>query len=279
MNNKILPIAHGTIFESHIRSDNKQPFIYHFGHTTGHRISNFHENLELIYFTHGEGHVEYNDHRHPVRENDLIVVNSFAIHQIVSTTPINFFCLIIDNSFCKYHDIDISSLQFNEHVNDPQLTTLFRRLLRELSSQNPFRDTAFKAAVLDILLLLCRSYSKPQGVRSPNVKASQACAYSAIEYIKKHISEKMTVEEIASAVGLSQYYFMREFKRFTGCTLTNYIKLIRCEYAKELLMTRKYKIKEIAALCGFDNESYFTNIFKKHTGVCPSDYAKDTGIL
>lgn len=278
MNNKILPNSPNTIFEPHIHANRKLPFIHHISFTTGRRVSNFHENLELLFFIEGNGYVEYNAQRYEVTANDLIVVNSFAIHQVVSETPIKYFCLIVENSFCKYNDIDISAIHFQEHINDSDFTELFHRLVKEFTTEQAYKSTAIKSLILSILLNLCRNYSSHEAVKPSIRKSSQECICSAIQYIKNNIGNKMTVEEVAASVGLSQYYFMREFKHYTGCTLTNYIKILRCEYAKELLMSRKYKIKEISALCGFENESYFTSVFKSHTGVCPSEYAKSTCI-
>jgi AraC-like DNA-binding protein/uncharacterized protein (DUF3820 family) len=85
-------------------------------------------------------------------------------------------------------------------------------------------------------------------------------------YIKENLTKKLTLDEIAANVGLSKYYFLRQFKKITGYTVIDYVNIIRCEYAQELLRSEKYKVKEVALLCGFDNFSYFTNVYKKYTG-------------
>ena len=78
-------------------------------------------------------------------------------------------------------------------------------------------------------------------------------------------------EDIANAVGLSMYHFSREFKKASGYSVMQYVNMIRCEHAQQLLISGKYKIKEVALLCGFDNYSYFSNIYKSYMGVLPSE--------
>lgn len=51
-----------------------------------------------------------------------------------------------------------------------------------------------------------------------------------------------------------------------------YLTQLRIEYAKELLITGRYSIGEIAEMCGFENVYYFSTVFKKHTGIPPSKY-------
>lgn len=274
MDNKILRNSASAIFEPHILPDRELPFIYHLQQTSGRRVCNFHENLELLYILGGTGHVEYDAKSYRVQKGDLVTVNSYAVHQVVSQEPMKYVCLIVDNSFCKYHSIDISNLHFIELLRDARFEPLFQSVIDEYRAETVFKHTAIKLAVLDILLLLCRNYSCPQAPALPVNQFSQKRIRTAIQYIKSNIGRKLTVDEIAATVGVSQYHFMREFKRFTGSTLTNYINIIRCEYAKELLQTGQYKIKEVAFLCGFESESYFNNVFKKYTQTLPSEHIR-----
>lgn len=82
--------------------------------------------------------------------------------------------------------------------------------------------------------------------------------------------------DLFSAVGLSEYHFMREFKKTMGHTLSSYINILRCEEAKLLLQSGQYQIKEVALLCGFEVESYFAKVFRKYTGMLPSEFVKTT---
>lgn len=77
---------------------------------------------------------------------------------------------------------------------------------------------------------------------------------------------------VAQKTGLSYVQFLRRFKAFTGMTPMDYVTSLRLQRAKELLTGSTLPVKEIANVCGFENEYYFSNFFKKHTGRSPKAF-------
>lgn len=250
-------------------------------HTTAKGATwNFHEDLELTFFF-KEGADVFRENRvYHIQAGDLMVANSYVTHHMTVTKDgMGYITLIIPNGFCKYNSIDITTLYFQERIHDERLIQIFYKLTDLYKSDAPWRTAAIKLTVLEILMLLWQNYSTPQEAQPPMLDKSWKYIYTAIQYIKENISRKLTVAEIAEYAGASESHFMREFKRITGATVTSYINTARCEYAENLLQTGKYKIKEVAALCGFENEEYFTKVFKKHCGQAPSDYIKSIHAL
>lgn len=94
------------------------------------------------------------------------------------------------------------------------------------------------------------------------------------QYIQIHINERLRREDIAESVFISPGYLTRLFKQETGLSLFEYIARCRVDHARYLLEAGKYSIGEIAGMVGYDNFSYFSEIFKKHTGMSPSEYQK-----
>lgn len=92
------------------------------------------------------------------------------------------------------------------------------------------------------------------------------------QYILEHLSEDLTREELASRVNLSPDYMSRIFKNEMHTTLSQYIIDERMEKAVLLMRTTKLNVSQIASEVGCDNFSYFSKIFKKHTGYTPRDY-------
>ena len=85
------------------------------------------------------------------------------------------------------------------------------------------------------------------------------------------------MEELFSAVPFSKMYFMKLFRKTTSFTPLEYLMSRRIDYAKNLLEQRSMtnlRINEIASLCGFDNEYYFSRIIKKKTGIAPNQFAQ-----
>lgn len=92
------------------------------------------------------------------------------------------------------------------------------------------------------------------------------------EYIHKSYGEKLTLENIASHFAMSKNYLCRLFKDSAGCTLWDYLTMIRIEHAKELLEKTAKGTGEIAMSVGYDNQGYFSSVFKKKTGTSPKQY-------
>ena len=94
----------------------------------------------------------------------------------------------------------------------------------------------------------------------------------ATEYIHAHLSEKLSLVSAAEKAGVSAAYLSTLFRRVTGDSFQNYVNKVRVEEAKRLLMGTDYPILEIALACGFSDQSYFSKVFKKYTGLSPAKY-------
>jgi len=96
--------------------------------------------------------------------------------------------------------------------------------------------------------------------------------HKVMEYVKTNLQKKITLNDIARHVYLSRSYLSSVFKEETGESLFAYINKIRVEKSKQYLMDKTLSMLEISALCGFDDQSYFTKVFKNTTGMSPGAY-------
>lgn len=92
------------------------------------------------------------------------------------------------------------------------------------------------------------------------------------EYIRTNYQEDINLQEIAERFFLSKEYISRKFKQEFGETITDYLTKIKVEKAKELLVNEHLKIYEVAYYVGYQNEKYFSKVFKKIVGVTPNEY-------
>ena len=97
-------------------------------------------------------------------------------------------------------------------------------------------------------------------------------AEETITYITEHFKETITIEALANRAGLSQYHFIRIFKKETGFTPHEYIINTRISAAKYLLKNSQMSIKDICFDTGFSCESVFCSAFKRHQGMTPAQY-------
>ncbi|MDR0323686.1 MAG: helix-turn-helix domain-containing protein [Treponema sp.] len=94
----------------------------------------------------------------------------------------------------------------------------------------------------------------------------------AERYIMNNYTRKLSLNEIADVSGLSAPYFSTIFKEEMGENLSNYLNRLRTEKAATMLVTTNMSISEIAKTCGFEDQSWFSKIFKSNTGQSPGKY-------
>lgn len=92
------------------------------------------------------------------------------------------------------------------------------------------------------------------------------------DYIDKHFSEDESISDIARAMHISYYYLCHFFKRQMGISIIAYRNNKRIEKAMRLLTGENVKISDVASECGFNNSSYFTEMFGRYVGVTPSEF-------
>jgi len=93
-------------------------------------------------------------------------------------------------------------------------------------------------------------------------------------YIEQHPHEEITLQDISERFFLSREYISRKFKQETNGNLSDFIAEVRIKRAKELLANGQLKIAQVAELVGFQDEKYFSRVFKKRTNCSPNDYRK-----
>lgn len=94
----------------------------------------------------------------------------------------------------------------------------------------------------------------------------------AIAYISQNYNTNLTLEEVANHVHLNPTYFSTLFKQSSGSSFKEYLNIVRVEESKRLLSNTDYSIIDIAVATGFENQSYFSKVFKKYTGLTPKQY-------
>lgn len=95
---------------------------------------------------------------------------------------------------------------------------------------------------------------------------------AAIAYIKQNYRKEISLASTADEIMITAGYLSTLFKQHTGKSFVDYLNHFRLEQACRLLKNCQLKNYEVAYAVGFNDEHYFTRLFKKHYGMCPSDY-------
>ncbi|HVY68806.1 MAG TPA: AraC family transcriptional regulator, partial [Verrucomicrobiae bacterium] len=98
---------------------------------------------------------------------------------------------------------------------------------------------------------------------------------SAIEYIRQHVGEDISLRTLAAHVGISPFHFARMFKRSTGMAPHQYLMRYRVERAKQSLMRPDTSIADVAAQLGFCDQSHLAAHFKRVYGVTPKRFLRE----
>jgi len=101
--------------------------------------------------------------------------------------------------------------------------------------------------------------------------------YKAVDYIKRNYMNKITLEEVASHVYLSPSYFSKIFKEEMKVNFNTYLNQVRIEVSKKLLLNDSIDLVDLSNMVGYEDQSYFSKVFKKMTGVSPGKYREMRG--
>lgn len=96
----------------------------------------------------------------------------------------------------------------------------------------------------------------------------------AVEYIRRHFAETISLEQVAAEVYLNPEYFSRVFKEEMGVTFVNFLTELRLKHSVRLLESTALRVQDVAQQVGYPNVSYFSTTFKKRYGMSPYEYRR-----
>lgn len=183
----------------------------------------------------------------------------------------------------KKPEIDLTDFILHHFQSVVQLTggidTEVSRLLADLRQEADAHSAGFRHRVHSICTDLIVAVSRKLVESQQEASSGQATAASHIvvgvkEYILKHLANEMTLGEIAWHVGKGEEHLSRVFKRETGRTVFDYVRQVRIDRARTLILDPALTMSEIAERCGFHSLSFFSRTFRQVTGMSPTGYRR-----
>ena len=145
-----------------------------------------------------------------------------------------------------------------------------RKLLYELECAA--RDSGFGSGILrrgifaQLMVALNRAVAEGESV---NAAAGDTKVVAVLQYLNTHLTEELSIEELAARFYISKYHLMRRFRSETGYTIHNYITEKRLLLAQQMLKKR-VPLWRVAESCGYQDYSTFSRAYKKQFGYAPS---------
>lgn len=125
------------------------------------------------------------------------------------------------------------------------------------------------------IAFLTRLRNELEAKLEPSSSGRLAVLSSAKEYINDNLHQKISLQEVADYARISPNYLSSLFKQEFSQNFVDYVNGSKMERAKELLEKDKYRVNEISYMLGFENAYYFSRVFRKHTGMSPTEYIKE----
>lgn len=91
-------------------------------------------------------------------------------------------------------------------------------------------------------------------------------------YVNEHYTEPISRVDVARHIGVNADYLTRSFHKETGVTLVTYLNRYRINQAKILLAAGEKTVAEVAMTVGFSDSNYFSQVFRRETGMSPNEY-------
>lgn len=133
------------------------------------------------------------------------------------------------------------------------------------NQENPFYDEYGKDT----------EYNRISTAANSHRSTSNRILQPALNYIKQHPNEKITLSKMAALCNISTSYFSKLFAKENLGNLSDYVNHVKMDSAKELLCSTDWPIRSIADKLGYEDSGYFIKIFKNHTGKTPLEFRND----
>lgn len=223
----------------------------------------------LMYIQKGTLTLEVDQHIQTVNKGQFVLLDCYSRHAYSTNTGWN--CL-----WCHFDGITARNwyqnivARFGNAFSIPDTQPMVSKLTsiyNTFSSGSIAREPLLSKYLTDILTTILLYVPTHARADTQINMAEKAAAY-----ISEHFAEKITIGQLATLVGLSDYHFIRTFKKQTGFTPHEYLLNTRINTARYLLKNSSLPIKEICFSTGFSCESIFCSAFKRIEGLTPAQY-------
>lgn len=253
----------------------KETFFYPI--CTGHHIylkgyslrRNSYDSFLVMFIQSGSLTVEYEDQSENATQGQFVLLDCYAPHAYYSDVGWECIWCHFDGPLArKYYELVTATMGHVFTLTNPY--PVFERLnsvLRMFAGGTFLSEPLISQYLTDVLTAFITESSKG----SLSFEDSSA-AQRAVSYISEHFAEPVSTQMLAKYTSLSQYHFIRVFKKETGFTPYEYLLNTRISAAKYYLRYTELTIKNICFSTGFSNVSVFCTTFKKNTGLTPGEF-------
>ncbi len=249
-------------------------------------ILHAHDYYQLIYCQRGKGKIEIGERDFSAMPGRAYLVPPMAMHSITPEEGMRIaeVKFVIDSEELSKAIGELPwEIDIDEHVS---LRLSMKEIVREGLSGALFSHESTNAALMLFLIRLLREhnvkaedmglqsyyFNRSPGKESDPSATSDADFLKVLDYIERHLSEEISLDDLARIVHFEKTYLITKFKEIWGLSPMKYVNTMRIERAKSLLRRSDKSITEIAYETGFGSIHYFSRYFKESVGITPNEY-------
>ncbi len=239
-----------------------------------HTILHYHSDMELLFIDEGETVMQVAGREFLAGKGSLIVVNPYEVHSGISAGKrYAHRCICFDMQQLGLPDCDrllSGQLAYTNHIDGAcDIRQYFTACYEAVKNRFDGWEMRARGNLLMMFSMLTDKVSSTVPTKE------QTFSRAVLEHLETHFADELTSKDVADIFSYDHSYFCRKFKALFSQNFGDYLNGYRVSRAKEMLGERS--VSETAFLCGFQNISYFSRVFKAITGQTPSEYRK--GIL
>ncbi len=225
----------------------------------------YHDNHHITFILKGGNREHRKNSEFEASSGKIIFYNSGELHRNVNTCqPSKNINLEVEDSFLNRYHIKIDCLD-SAHFNHPDAKFAVLKIYQECKINDELATASIHALLLNLLSV---SLQEKHDHPSPHwVKLIR-------EIIHDHWNENLSLHDLAKILQLHPVTISKHFPQYFNCTLGDYTRKVKIDKAIELMGRTKLSLTEIAAFCGFFDQSHFIRAFKQWTGFLPGRYKK-----
>lgn len=243
-------------------------------------VKHWHRSLELFYVVNNGCTVWKNGKTRKLYDDDLEIINSGEPHEYYDFQDGSQegCSVIISYSFLKELFPEFDDWYFVIKKDIPayeKLTEIIMKMCEVSDSDDSWKILVLRSLLYELLYILI-TYFKFEKKEIIDIKTQkyEERYKSILEYIKRHYNEKISLSKISEHFALSPEYFSRSFKKYTGITFTQYVKSLRVENAKKLIINSDLSIIDISYLVGEPDVKTLIMDFKQEMLMTPNQFRK-----
>lgn len=233
-----------------------------------------HDFWELTYVDRGEMYNIVDGVCHKLAQGGIMLFAPGQFHSQHADKNVNVCYVTV--SF-KMENVDESLFKDVLFMADGEIKSLVKKMLSERESDRIFSEDLMLCYLKEIIISLARTKRLEKVVEKAFAPMKQNIesdiVESAKEYIRRNISRRFSVSDVAESIPISDGYLSALFKKNMGITLNAYITDRKMEVAKAYIREGRFTFTQIANMVGYNNVHYFSASFKKHYNMTPTEYA------